>query len=63
VTGLPEPAQGRRRRPYARELAREWPTLGDLEEARLRYPEPMFAPKTAYQEVAGYDPDKEDELL
>ncbi len=43
--------------------AREWPTLEDLEEARRRYPEPMFADDTAYQEAAGYDPDTEDELL
>lgn len=43
--------------------AREWPSLEDLEEARRRYPEPMFADDAAYQEAAGYDPDVEDELL
>lgn len=43
--------------------AREWPTLEDLQEARRRYPEPMFADDAAFQEAAGYDPDKEDELL
>lgn len=43
--------------------AREWPTLEDLEEARRRYPEPMFADEAKYEAAAGYDPDTEDELL
>jgi hypothetical protein len=32
--------------------AREWPTLGDLEEARRRYPEPMFPDRAALEEAA-----------
>lgn len=45
--------------------AREWPTLEDLEDARRRYPEPMFADDTAMMaaaEVIG-GPDAEEELL
>ncbi len=29
--------------------AREWPSLGDLEEARRRYPEAMFPDSAAYE--------------
>jgi hypothetical protein len=32
--------------------ARGWPTLGDLEEARRRYPEPMFPDGAALEEAA-----------
>jgi hypothetical protein len=43
--------------------ARGWPTLADLEEARRRYPEPMFADADAFQAACDYDPNKEDEFL
>jgi hypothetical protein len=43
--------------------ARYWPTLEDLQEARRRYPEPMFADNDAYDAGSGYDPEREDELL
>ncbi len=43
--------------------AREWPTLEDLEEARSRYPEAMFADEAAMMTVTGEDPDAEEELL
>ncbi len=43
--------------------AREWPSLEDLEEARSRYPEAMFADEAANIASAGEDPDAEDELM
>lgn len=43
--------------------ARDWPTVEDLEEARRRYPEPMFADAGAYEAGCNYSPEREDELL
>lgn len=42
--------------------SREWPTVEDVEEARRRYPEPMFADREAFEAVV---PDKgvEDEYI
>ena len=42
--------------------AREWPTLEDLEEARRRYPEPMFRAREE-QRAACSDFDAEEEVL
>jgi len=41
--------------------ARAWPSLEDLEEARRRYPEPMYASKADLQ-AAAPDFDAEDEV-
>lgn len=46
-----------------KEVPEAWPTLMDLEAARLRYPEPMFADGAAYNEAAGGDLNKEDEII
>jgi hypothetical protein len=45
--------------PWGNWPAREWPTLEDLEEARRRFPEPMFADSDAYAAAA---PDMDAEL-
>ena len=38
--------------PWGNWPAREWPTLADLEEARRRYPEAMFADDAAHDAAA-----------
>ncbi|MDP8952727.1 MAG: hypothetical protein M3N18_10925 [Actinomycetota bacterium] len=38
--------------PWENWPARQWPTVEDLEEARLRYPEPMFADDDAFEVAA-----------
>jgi hypothetical protein len=42
--------------------ARDWPTLGDLEDARRRYPEPMFESREAWN-AACPDFEVEEEVL
>ena len=48
--------------PWGNWPAREWPTVEDLEEARMRYPEAMFPDDAAYA-AAAPDPDAEEEVL
>jgi hypothetical protein len=43
--------------------AREWPTLEDLQDARRRYPEPMFTDDDAMTAATGGDPEVEDGIL
>ena len=46
--------------PWGNWPAREWPTVEDLEEARMRYPEAMFPDSAAYEAlVAPFEGEEE----